>query len=207
MSVGADTKGERTRARLLEVAVRRFAAEGFRRTSVAAVARDAGVTPAAVYAYFPSKEGLFEAAVDADAAGLILESLEELEPAGGALALAWPQLIGTLLTGLDRHPLARRVLGGHEREALSRLLNLPALSDLRAVLAASLAADQEAGRTRDDVDPGLLALGLETIVLSLLMSILVVGEIDPARQAGVIAVMGAALEPPGSESGDWGQRP
>jgi AcrR family transcriptional regulator len=196
VSVAADTKGERTRARLLDAAVRRFAADGFRRTSVAAVARDAEVTPAAVYAYFPSKEGLFEAAVDTDAAALILETLEELEPAGGALDEAWPQLIGTLLAGLDHHPLARRVLAGHEREALPRLLGLPALADLRAVLAASLAADQEKGVVRADVDPGVLALGLESIVLSLLMSILVVGDIDPERQAGVIAVMGAALSPP-----------
>jgi AcrR family transcriptional regulator len=196
VSVAPDTKGERTRARLLEVAVRRFAADGFRRTSVAAVARDVGVTPTAVYAYFPSKEGLFEAAVDADAAALILESLEELEPAGGALDEAWPQLVGTLLAGLEHHPLARRVLAGEEREALPRLLQLPALADLRAVLAAILATDQEKGLVRADLEPAVLALGLETIVLSLLMSVLVVGDIDADRQAGVIAVMGAALARP-----------
>lgn len=189
-------KGERTRARLLEVAVRRFAADGFRRTSVSAVARETGVTPAAVYAYFPSKEGLFEAAVDADAAALILETLQVLEPLGGGLGAAWPQLVGALLSGLDRHPLARRVLAGEEREVIGRLLDLPALLDLRAVLAASLANDQEQGFVRPGVDPGELALGLETIVLSLLMSILVVGDIDPARQAGVLAVLNAALEPP-----------
>ena len=196
MSLAADSKGERTRARLLDVAVRRFAADGFRGTSVAAVARDAGVTPAAVYAYFPSKEGLFEAAVDTDAAALILESLQQLEPAGGALHEAWPQLIGTLLTGLDDHPLARRVLAAQEREALPRLLELQALADLRAVLAAILATDQERGLVRTDLDPAVLALGLETIVLSLLMSILIVGDVDPSRSDGVIAVMAAALAPP-----------
>ena len=67
----APGKGERTRQRLLEIAVRRFAADGFRRTSVSDIARAAGLTPAAAYAYFAGKEGLFQAAVDADAAALI----------------------------------------------------------------------------------------------------------------------------------------
>ena len=51
--------------------MRRFAADGFRRTSVSDIAREAGLTPAAAYAYFAGKEGLFQAAVDADAGALI----------------------------------------------------------------------------------------------------------------------------------------
>jgi AcrR family transcriptional regulator len=34
------TKGERTRQRLLEAAIQRFAADGYRRTSVSDIARD-----------------------------------------------------------------------------------------------------------------------------------------------------------------------
>ena len=64
------TKGDRTRRRLLDLAVRRFAADGYRRTSVSDIARDADLTPAAVYAYFAGKEALFQAAVDADASAL-----------------------------------------------------------------------------------------------------------------------------------------
>ena len=44
----AGGKGARTRQRLLEIAVRRFAQDGFRRTSVSAVAREARLTPAAL---------------------------------------------------------------------------------------------------------------------------------------------------------------
>ena len=43
----APGKGERTRRRLLDIAVQRFAADGFRRTSVSDIAREAGLTPAA----------------------------------------------------------------------------------------------------------------------------------------------------------------
>src|SRR5262249_56215036 len=64
-------KGERTRQRLLDIAIRRFAEDGFRRTSLSDIARAAGLTPAAAYAYFAGKGGLFQAAVDADAGALI----------------------------------------------------------------------------------------------------------------------------------------
>ena len=195
MSVAADSKGERTRTRLLEVAIRRVAADGFRGTSVAAVAREVGVSPTAVYAYFPNKEGLFEAAVDADSAALILEALAALAPFGGDFGEEWPAFIQAIFAGLDDHPLARRVLAGHEREALVRLLSLPALADLRAVVAASLATAQQEGEVRTAVEPGVLALGFETIILSLLMSTLMVGEVHLDRQHSVIAVMSAAIEP------------
>src|SRR5579885_3135693 len=103
------TKGERTRRSLLEAAIERFAREGYRSTSVADIARDAGLSPTAAYAYFPNKEALFIAAVDEDAAGEI-ESLTPL------LATEWKGdwrlLIATLLGALDEHPLARRVLAG-----------------------------------------------------------------------------------------------
>src|ERR671910_1608635 len=82
----APGKGERTRQRLLEIAVRRFAADGFRRTSVSDIAREAGLTPAAAYAYFAGKDGLFQAAVDADASALI----EAARSAGGPGATGRP---------------------------------------------------------------------------------------------------------------------
>jgi len=63
-------KGERTRAALIRAAIDRFAAEGFHRVSLTDIARDVGVSPTAVYRYFPDKEALFEAAVNADAEAL-----------------------------------------------------------------------------------------------------------------------------------------
>jgi AcrR family transcriptional regulator len=188
------TKGERTRARLLDVAVRRFAVDGFRRTSVAAVAEEAGVTAAAVYAYFPGKEGLFEAAVDADAHALISEAsadLEDQDLVSGELRLAT-----ALLAGLERHGLARRVLAGQEPEVIDRLLAIPALLELRSRLAAALATGQEAGRVRSDIDPKAVAVGLETLTLALLMARLKVSQGGEDRRRGVEAVFDAALRPP-----------
>jgi AcrR family transcriptional regulator len=192
----APGKGERTRQRLLEIAVRRFAADGFRRTSVSDISREAGLTPAAAYAYFAGKDGLFQAAVDADASALI----EAARSAGATGPSAREQLflfVAELRERVDDHPLARRVLSGLEPEVAARLLTIPSLVALTAGLADDLAEAQDAHEIRADVDPAEVAVGLETIVLSLLMAELQTGlTVEPERQAGVLAVMDAALKPP-----------
>lgn len=189
------TKGARTRQALLDNAVRRFAADGFRATAVADIARDAGVTPAAAYAYFDGKEGLFAAAVDSDAAGLIHEALDGV--LSGRFDSDWASLIGALVSALDGHPLARRILGGLEPDHTERLLDIPALTELRKGIAEQLRVGQAAGEIRTDIDPGLIAAGLETTVMAILIASLQTGV--PAagdRSAGVIALLEAAVRAP-----------
>ena len=53
-----------TRAAILAAARERFAAAGFRGTTIRAVATDAGVDPALVHHYFGSKDDLFVAALE-----------------------------------------------------------------------------------------------------------------------------------------------
>ena len=187
-------KGERTRNRLLEIAIRRFAAEGYRRTSVSDVAREAGLTPAAVYAYFAGKEALFKAAVDADASALIDEAGPNVS-SGNARA-QFASRVAELLARIDDHPLARRVLAGQEPEVVGRLLDLPSLQTLTATFAEQLAKGQETGDVRRDIDPTVVATGMEAIVLCLLMGVVQAG-VDPASEmgAGVAEVLDAALRP------------
>jgi AcrR family transcriptional regulator len=187
-------KGERTRSRLLEIAIRRFAVEGYRRTSVSDVARDAGLTPAAVYAYFANKEALFKAAVDADAGALIDEAGPDLGT--GSARDEFAARVAELVARIDDHPLARRVLAGQEPEVVGRLLDLPSLNALTATFAEQLAAGQEAGDVRADIDPAAVATGMEAIVLCLLMGFVQAG-VDPGSEmaAGVAEVLDAALRP------------
>jgi AcrR family transcriptional regulator len=193
----APGKGERTRQRLLEIAVRRFAADGFRRTSVSDIARAAGLTPAAAYAYFAGKEGLFQAAVDTDAASLIDAARSDALGGGSARERLFV-FVAALRARVDDHPLARRVLSGLEPEVAARLVTIPSLVALTAELADELAEAQAAGDIRGDVDPAELAVGLETIVLALLMAELQTGlTVEAERAAGVLAVIDAALRPPG----------
>jgi AcrR family transcriptional regulator len=190
-------KGERTRQRLLDIAVRRFAADGFRRTSVSDIAREAGLTPAAAYAYFPGKEGLFQAAVDADASALI-DAAQAVGAGAGTVREQLFLFVSELWERVAEYPLARRVLSGLEPEVAARLVTIPSLVALTAGLADDLAAAQAAGEIRRDVDPAELAVGLETIVLALLMAELQTGlTVEPERRTGVLAAMDAALRPPG----------
>lgn len=56
-------KSDTTRARIIEAARERFRKEGYERTTIRKVARDAKIDPALVMRYFESKRGLFDAAM------------------------------------------------------------------------------------------------------------------------------------------------
>jgi AcrR family transcriptional regulator len=58
-------KGEDRRQRILSVAERLLARNGWRNTSLAQIAREAGVTPAGLLHHFESKEQLLNAVLDA----------------------------------------------------------------------------------------------------------------------------------------------
>src|SRR3989454_9187411 len=132
----APGKGERPRQRLLEIAVRRFAVDGFRRTSVSDIAREAGLTPAAAYAYFAGKEALFQAAVDADA-GALIEAARSAAAEGASAREQLFLFVGELRERVDEHPLARRVVSRLEPPVVAPLLTIPPLLAAPAALAAS----------------------------------------------------------------------
>ena len=191
------TKGEQTRRAILRAAITRFGRDGFRATSVADIARDAGVGGTVAYAYYPNKEALFLAAVDNDAAAVIREGVSTFMDAPAADD--WRQdLIFTLVAAVDRHPLARRLLAGLEPDVTARVVDIPALVELRKAVAERLAAEQVNGRVRTDIEPAALANGIVTVILSLLMSVVQLGS-DAAVTYGadVAAVFGAALDPVG----------
>lgn len=187
-------KGELTRSAILRAAIVRFGREGYRATSVADIARDAGVGGTVAYAYFPNKEALFLAAVDEDAAAVIHEGL--LSVMSNPRVEDWRQtLIFTLIGAVEHHPLARRLLAGLEPEVTERVLEIPALAELRRVCAERLRAEQLNGTVRTDIDPDTIANGVVAIVLSLLMSVTQVGSNAAAAYgADVAAVFQAAIE-------------
>ena len=192
----AMTKGEVTRQGILDAAIARFGREGFRATSVADIARDAGVGGTVPYAYFPNKEALFLAALDEDAAAVIEEGLTSVRD-DTALG-AWRQaLIFTLVGAIDHHPLARRVLAGQEQDVVQRVLEIPALMELRKACGERLRDEQGSGTVRADIDPVAMGNGVVSIMLSLLMSVVQLGAAAASVYADdVVAVFEAALSPP-----------
>jgi AcrR family transcriptional regulator len=64
--MGFTQRSEETRGAILAAARRRFAADGYERATIRAIASDAGIDPSMVMRYYGSKDGLFAAAVDVD---------------------------------------------------------------------------------------------------------------------------------------------
>jgi AcrR family transcriptional regulator len=59
-------RSDATRATILTAARERFAADGYERATIRAIARDANIDPSMVMRYYGNKEGLFAAAIDID---------------------------------------------------------------------------------------------------------------------------------------------
>jgi AcrR family transcriptional regulator len=192
------TKGDRTRQALLHAAVVRFAREGYRGTSVADVCRDAGLSTTASYPYFANKEALFVAAVDEDVAGLIdaavlLVAIDENPDQWGRV------MMRALVAHLDAYPLAGRIVRGLEPDFTMRLLQIPALQELRKTVTELIRDQQMAGTARRDIDPAQTASGMVVIVISLLMATMQTGANASGYElvaSDVESVLQAATRPP-----------
>lgn len=186
-------KGERTKARLLSVAIRRFGEASARSVSVSAIAREAGLTPAATYAYFPDKDALFAAAVQTDFDALMRQAVPGSSQERPDSARPMAALFANLLALLPEHPLVSRVMREGTPEQVQLLMQAEGVHRLTAELERGIRQRQAAGRAAH-LDPHLLAVGTETIVMALLTSVVRTGlPNDPQRGLGVIAVFDAAF--------------
>ncbi|ART68964.1 TetR family transcriptional regulator [Mycobacterium dioxanotrophicus] len=141
-------KGEDRKQRILSVAEKLLARNGWRNTSLAQIAKEAGVTPAGLLHHFESKEQLLNAVLDArdydddihaDRSGDLAEEItrvaERFERA--------PELVGTFTVLLVENiqpdaPLHDRLLKRQQ--------------DARAIVADILRRGQDSGRYRTDFD-------------------------------------------------------
>jgi len=146
-------KGEDRRQRILAVAERLLARNGWRNTSLAQIAKEAGVSPAGLLHHFESKEQLLNAVLDArdadddahadrsgDLVGEIRRAAERFERS--------PELVGTFTVLLVENilpdaPLHERLLSRH-RDAID-------------ILADAIQRGQRAGRYRSDLDAAIKA--------------------------------------------------
>lgn len=169
------SRGERTRDAILAAATERFARDGYARTSVADISRDAGIGGTTAYVHYENKETLFLAAVDADLTALFGEF-------GDTLARLAPderpadRILDAVLSTVADHPLAERLLAGLEPTFTERVLQSEAFGELRRVVADLLRAGQDEGRIRPDVDAAQLADGLVAAVVSTAMASVQIGD-------------------------------
>ncbi|MET9023010.1 TetR family transcriptional regulator [Actinopolymorpha sp. NPDC004070] len=143
------TRSDRTREAILRAARRRFAAEGYERTTIRAVAADAGIDPSMVMRYYGSKDGLFAVAAEID---LQLPDLSEgpRKSAGERFVrhfferwegeLADGVLVVAFRSAATNEAAAAKlseVFGGQVRVALARVVADPGEAPARAALVTS----------------------------------------------------------------------
>ncbi|MGN7964488.1 TetR/AcrR family transcriptional regulator [Microbacterium sp. 22179] len=149
---------------LLDAAVAVFNESGYDGTSVAALAARLGLSKAALYHHFSSKEEILETALDEALDGLegLLASTDAVRP-GDRLAAVLEGAVGVLVAHLPSVTLLLRVRGNSEveRRALERRRAFD-----QAVTAIVRAA-QEEGAVRVDVDASVATRLLFGMVNSL----------------------------------------
>ena len=149
------SKSERTKLRIQQAAARLFASRSFETVSTRAIAKEAGVDAALIHHYFGSKEGLFQAVLNAAIHPEQLEALvvsESPEDWGRQLVRAADK-VWTSPAAPALKAVVRRVLVGHEgmlREFVTRSLLNRFLSHIKGPeperrLRASLIGSQMAG--------------------------------------------------------------
>ena len=121
------SKSERTKLRIQQAAAKLFASRSFETVSTRAIAKEAGVDAALIHHYFGSKEGLFQAVLNAAIRPEQLEALvvsESPEDWGRQLVRAADK-VWTSPAAPALKAVVRRVLVGHEgmlREFVTRSL-------------------------------------------------------------------------------------
>jgi AcrR family transcriptional regulator len=161
-------KGEERKQRILAVAQRLLTRNGWRNTTLAQIAGEAGVTPAGLLHHFESKEQLLHAVLDArdldddshsDRAGDLLAQIASVADRFNRA----PELVGTFTVLLVENvladaPLHNRMLARH-RDAID-------------IVAEAIRRGQAHGSYRTDIDPAVKAVeilafvhGMETIWL------------------------------------------
>ena len=187
------TKGERTRERLLKAAVDRFGTQGFRSTSVSQLSRDAGLTPAAAYAYFEDKETFWLAAINTDLDSLRSEVIRSVARSERPIV----DYVFALVDGLGQHALARRVLVEGSPHDLQLVLTHPLFASTTRLVAEGLTARQAAGILPATANPQQLALALETVSFALVLAILRAGMAGVVERVdSVVKMMEAAMGGP-----------
>jgi len=151
------------RERLLDAAVRCFAADGVAATSLRGIALEAGVTPALVNYYFGSKEQLLDAFIAervTPAIQVLRESLLEAGDDPRALLAAFVRGIHGVVERFPWWPSlwVREVL--NEKGALRDMLHKIIAPQVTHLLARTLVDAQKRGAISADLDPRLLVVSL-----------------------------------------------
>ncbi len=144
---------QKKRQEILEVASRCFIESGFHGTGMAKICKAAGMSPGALYRYFPSKESMIEAVVEKDRADAALFITELMQAENKALALASLMAKVILFLSKDRSYCQLAVEISAEVARNEAIAKLYAGTD--AALIAALITAVKQGQTAGQIDKKL----------------------------------------------------
>ena len=156
------------RERLLDCAFSLFATQGIAGTTVAQIARAAGVTPAMAHYYFSSRDGLIDAFVEERVAPVMRHIWNAMPIEDGTPREVLTAFVDGLLDAVDCSPAlpqlwSREIMnaGGCLRQ---RIMDY-APKERFALLCKALADAQKAGTVRTDVIPRLALSAVMGVVM------------------------------------------
>ncbi len=192
---------ETRRGRLLDAAAVLFVRHGFDKTTVADIAREAGVGKGSVYLHFESKEAVLEGLMVREMFALSEAWFEAVmaDPAGGTLG----GMYKATLLGLHRSPFMAAMMT-RDGALLGRYIRRPgnvfeAASRGHHTRHEVITMLQDAGAVRDDLDAKVIAHIMNMISFGMIS----VGDVVPADEVppfedtleGIATVMDRALTP------------
>lgn len=198
MQRGRTKKGEESRGRLLAAAAQEFARLGYHETKVSNIVAAAGLTQAAFYLYFPSKEAIFAELVAgfrsrlravADAGKLVTHMEPEQVPQQVRDNAA--SLFRLLMADANLTRVA--LFEAPDGEAIKR--------EIAAMIAGNMRANQAAGIVRPDVNVPVAAEAMVGLAERLLIRWLETGQgdADSLGAAAADLIMYGILHPKGGD--------
>lgn len=150
---GEDARAAR-REELLAAARRVFAQQGFRGTTIADIAEEAGIALGTIYLYFPSKEDVF-AALSEQFAEMIIVALTDVPPAGSMEAAVRARVSNVFATCAENRDLVRLVVLNTDRDSAATERMRQAAEVRATPLVESIAQGVEQGLVRSG-DPVMM---------------------------------------------------
>lgn len=159
------TKGEQTRQAILNAAKELFIRRGYAATTMRQIARDAGVTVAAIYNHFAGKEAIFDTLVRQAAP---LDDLSRLLDAshGDTAEAVLRRLFRGVMGLMEAHQdyLALALIDAQERDGATLVTLVPLVFERMVALHAKLAAGPERGGLRG-IPPHVFGRALVSLVV------------------------------------------
>lgn len=192
-----ESEREAVSKRLIDAARRSLVERGLRATSVATLAREAGISKGAFYLFYDSKEALVGTVLGAEEAAL-RTALDELmaateEQPANALVRFFFEIV-------ERHPVMRLLSDPDEAAVLFRSMppeELAAhMADDDAFFADRCRRWQAAGKLNGDIDPEVFAR-IPRLALAIVQQRAFIGEAQYDALIDLVATsLGRSLSPP-----------